>query len=77
MITTKRGLRMSGFVLALSLLVLFGGSCQALAAERYKIEFSALWPASSMYVNAVYWAKMINEKFPNIEAVATYFPHPF
>jgi TRAP-type uncharacterized transport system substrate-binding protein len=40
------------------------------AAEPYKIEISALWPASSMYVNAVYWSKMINEKHANIQAVA-------
>lgn len=49
------------------LLSLFSGTA---IAEPYKIEISALWPGSSLYTNAVMWAKLINEKYPDIEAVA-------
>lgn len=39
-------------------------------AQKHKIELSSLWPGSSIYTNAVFWAKQINAANPNVEATA-------
>jgi TRAP-type uncharacterized transport system substrate-binding protein len=56
-------------VCLLTICGMFGFS-NVFAQETNKIEISALWPGSSMYTNAVLWAKLINEGGINIQATA-------
>lgn len=70
MINKKRNVCAFGMIVLVGMVLLFSLQSEAAAAKPYKIEISALWPASTMYTNAVLWAKLINEKYPEIEAVA-------
>lgn len=47
----------------------FSGASMA-EDKPYQIEISSLWPATNIYANAVFWAKLINENSQLVEAVA-------
>lgn len=49
----------------------FGFAGLGFAKDKpYKIVISSLWPASSVYAKAVFWAKLINENSRMVQAVA-------
>ncbi len=70
MIKGKKKLSSCSIVILVALILCLPILPSTAVAEPYKIEISALWPASSIYTNAVLWAKLVNEKKLNIEAVA-------
>ncbi|WP_300465148.1 TAXI family TRAP transporter solute-binding subunit [Desulfobacula sp.] len=71
MMKKKLCLRVTLFVITLGLVAFCGiSSSHADQKNPYSIEISALWPGTSMYTNAVFWAKEINESDIGIKAIA-------
>lgn len=61
--------RWSIIIITAGLFIFAGAATQAEVGE-HKIELSALWPGSSIYTNAVLWAKQINQSNAGVEAIA-------
>jgi len=68
--TDRKGYFRQWYVIMMAGLFLLGAMAAPTVADTHEIEMSALWPGTSMYTNAVFWAKQINEGELNIKAVA-------